>query len=368
MGSFHITPIASVFSVLALAPVGLVVWLLIRGIRYLAARRLGHDGPRGRREPVVPDDGIPDGGTWSLDGARRRAAWARRGGLAAGAGLWIVYAVTLSGDSMLLGPSLLAVGYVAGVLIGEGLMPGPAAAVVRNSGLRARRPSDYVDRAAWWGLAAAGVGVLATAAVAASMSAADGRSRVFDCSAATADQDASHLPVWIKQSWGGGGWLGAHSSGWAMLAAGRWHLRQVVDWPGVVVIVPLLVAWAAGLALAWFTLGRVVSRPRFSQEPAAVTLDDRFRTESARRLVGACGALLLVPLGLVLRTMGASLLHACNPTQDSFPGRYLLDGANVLLVLALVVAIGYPATARAARKSDGAQSPGASGDGKALAS
>jgi hypothetical protein len=279
----------------------------------------------------------------------------------------IVYSVTMGGDSMLLGPSLLAVGYVAGVLIGEWLMPGPAAAVVRNSGLRARRPSDYVDRAAWWALAAAAAGVLATAAVAASLGAADGRSRVFDCSAATADLDPSHLPAWINQSWSSAGWLGARS-GSATLAAGRWHLHQVADWPGLVVIVPLLVVWAAGLALAWVTLGRVVSRPRFSQESAAVALDDRVRTESARRLVGACGVLLLVPLGLVLRTMGASLLHACNPTQASFPGRYLLDVANVLVVVALVVAVGYPATARAARKPDGAQTTDASGDGKALLS
>jgi hypothetical protein len=66
--------------------------------------------------------------------------------------------------------------------------------------------------------------------------------------------------------------------------------------------------------------------------------------------------------------MGASLLHACNPTQASFPGRYLLDAANVLVVVALVVAIGYPATARAARKSDGPEAADASGDGKALVS
>lgn len=359
MGRFHITPFFGAFLVLTLVPVALVVWLLIRGIRYLAAGRFGHDDPHGRRGSVVPNDG-----TGSLDGVRRRAAWARRAGLAAGAGSWIVYSLAGSG-SMLLGPSLLAVGYVAGVLIGEGFMPGPAAAVVRNSGLRARRPSDYVDRAAWWAVAAAAAGALATAAVAASLSAADGRSRIFDCSAPTADPDPSHLPAWINQSWSSPGWLGARSGGSATLAAGRWHLHQIADWPGLVVIVPLLLVWAAGLALAWITLGRVVSRPRFSQEPAAVALDDRARTESARRLVGACGVLLLVPLGLVLRTMGASQLHACNPTQNPFPGRYLLDVANVLVVVALVVAVGYPATARAARKSGGAEAD-TSGNGKAL--
>lgn len=361
MGDLHITPITSVFLVLTLALVALVVWLLTRGIQYLAASRFGHDGPQSRRGPGVPDDGA-----WSLGAIQQRAAWVRRAGLAVGAGCWVAYSVMVSGDVTLLGPSLLAVGYVAGVLIGEALMPGPAAAVVRNSGLRARRPSDYVDGAAWWVLAAAAAGVLATAAVAASLSAADGRSRVFDCSAATADLDPSRLPAWIQQSWDSTGWLGARSGGSATLTAGRWHLHQIADWPGLVVLLPLLVVWAAGLTLAWITLRRVVARPRFSQEPAAVALDDRVRTQSARRIVAACGVLLLVPLGLVMRTMGASLLHACNPTQASFPGRYLLDTANVLVVLALVAAVGYPATARVARGSDGTKATDTSGNGKAL--
>jgi hypothetical protein len=192
------------------------------------------------------------------------------------------------------------------------------------------------------------VGGTATAA-AAGLTASNGRSRAFDCSAATADPDPGHLPAWIAQSWSGVGWLGARSGGRAHLIAGRWQLHQVADWPGAVVVLPLLAVWTIGLTLAWVAVRRVVGRARFAEQPTSVALDDRLRTESARRIVAACGALFMVPSGMVLRTMGDSLLHACNPTGASFPGRYLLDLANVLVVLALIAVLGYPTSARASR-------------------
>ncbi|GAA3343559.1 hypothetical protein GCM10020358_43300 [Amorphoplanes nipponensis] len=188
--------------------------------------------------------------------------WRLAGIVAGAAAALVAVRIPEAGRGDLLAAPVFGMGVFAGALTGE-LTRGRPAGAVRRAGLRVRRTLDYVPRALGTGVTVSTVALFALATLTTRTGAPEAGGRVLACP---------------------GGTRG--------------------PWPGAYYTVPALAAVVAGLALAAFTLRRVVRRPQ-AAEPA--TADDALRRRSAEVVTAGTGVLVLVPLTGIALTAGLLL-------------------------------------------------------------
>ena len=174
----------------------------------------------------------------------------------------------------LIGPLALS-GYVAGLLLGDLMMPHAARGPVRHVSLDRRTISRYVNPTWIWGWRT-GVGAASVAIVAAGIvGAADGRSLTLVCANDT---------------------------------------RAIAGpWPGWSFGEPALVALLIAATLVEVSMRRIVGRPR--PDPAVLdpVSDEAMRTTSIRRAVSAGMAIALIPLTGVALSAASILSFICSP-------------------------------------------------------
>jgi hypothetical protein len=270
-------------SLLVLGLVAAVAVVLAAGLSGRARSRLG-DG-------VLPR---------STRTAARIASSCRVAGTVVGiaAGAWALQADTLGRGLMLAAP-LVALCVLAGVVVGELLVPAPQGPV-REAGLAVRRWQAYLPRHLT-PLVVGSTGLLAAILVATTAAGSPddmgrpGRQLVRRCSSI---QTQGHGP-----------------------------------WPGSFYAVPLGLVVATGLLLAGLALVRIARRPSQAEDAG---LEDALRRRSAAAVTAAAGLLVAVPLGGVSGVAAAALLGMeCRPVWWTVLGW--------VLVAVLPLAIGLAA-------------------------
>jgi len=100
---------------------------------------------------------------------------------------------------------------------------------------------------------------------------------------------------------------------------------SVGPWPGSFYATPLALAVTAGLALTATAVHQLTRRPRLGTVATSDAADDALRRLAGRRVVGACGVLVAVPLMGVALSAGADLLRvSCQPSSWQVFGWALL--------------------------------------------
>jgi hypothetical protein len=192
------------------------------------------------------------------------AKWRLAGILAGVTGAAIAVAAQTPelGRGILLAAPVFSIGVFAGALTGEATRGLPAGRV-RRAGLRVRRTLDYVPRLLGAGVAVSIVALFAVATLTTVTASAESGGRQLVC------------PGNVQE-----------------------------PWPGSYYTVPALSAVVAGLALAAFTLHRVVRRPQAAELAAT---DDALRRRSAEVVAAATGVLVLIPLTGIALTAALAL-------------------------------------------------------------
>ncbi|GAA1935334.1 hypothetical protein [Nocardioides marmoribigeumensis] len=252
---------------------------------------------------------------------RRPAAW-RWGGLAVGVvAAWGVDRVSDLGRGTMLAVPLVALGLLAGVLVGEtrGLAPAQG---TRHASLQVRRVADHLPRVLTAAVAAGLTGLLGLLAAGIALGSPDdlgraGRSLAISC---------------------GNGFGQARG-----------------PWPGSFYAVPLAAVLLGGAVASALAARAVVRRPLRLGADADLAAETQARRSSVADVVAALGVLVAVPLGgVAVTTAGALNGIDCRP--GSWTALLLVATVLALAALALLVASAAtllrPAPARDRVRSD----------------
>jgi hypothetical protein len=238
----------------------LVFLVVVAAVATTIARRFRE---RQTMPPAPPDPGR---------GRRRIVRWGL--GLI-GIILAVASAFSLGQRAIFLIAPLAISGYVAGLLLGELMMPNAPSGTVRRGSLDRRSFERYVQSRWIWAWRAA-AGAAAIAVVAAGLTGGtDGRSLTLAC----ADGSVS----------GGGPWPGWSYGG------------------------PALAALILGAVLVELSIRRIVERRRPDSELLGVAVDEANREASMRRALAAGIAIALVPLSGVSLSAAIILGFICSP-------------------------------------------------------
>jgi hypothetical protein len=199
----------------------------------------------------------------------------------------------------LVGP-LAVSGYLAGLLLGEVMMPGAARGPLRRGSLERRDIDRYLGRAWVWGWRAAAGAALVAIASAGAVGGPDGRSLALDCANGTSNVSGP----WPGWSYGG----------------------------------PALVALLIGALLVEVSIRRILARPRPDPALVDVAADDANRAASLRRAVAAGAAIALVPLAGVSLAAAEILAFVCSGALA-----WTAPAAVVLALLGFAAGIGAAA-------------------------
>ncbi len=235
----------------------------------------------------------------ATDPSRARRRVVRWGFGLIGIVLAVASAFTLGQRAIFLIAPLAVSGYIAGLLLGELMMPSAPAGTVRRVSLDRRSFERYVQaRWIWVWRAAAGVAV-ATVVVAGLAGGTDGRSLTLAC----ADGSLSGASPWPGWSYGG----------------------------------PALTALILGVILVELSMRRIVDRPRPDSEVLGAAADEGIRRASMRRVLAAGVAIGLVPIAGVSLSAAIIFSFIC-----SAPGTLAWTGplAVVLVIVGLAAGVG----------------------------
>ena len=211
------------------------------------------------------------------DPSRGRRRIVRWGFGLIGITLAVASAFSLGQRAIFLIAPLAISGYVAGLLLGELMMPNAQSGPVRRVSLDRRVFERYVQTRWIWVWRAA-AGVAAAAVVAAGLAGGtDGRSLTLAC----ADGSLS----------GGGPWPGWSYGG------------------------PALTALILGALLVELSMRRIVERPRPDSDLLGAAADEASRRTSMRRVLAAGVAIGLAPLAGVLLSVAIIFSFICSPPR-----------------------------------------------------
>jgi len=236
------------------------------------------------------------------DPSRGRRRIARWGFGLIGIILAVASAFSLGQRAIFLIAPLAISGYVAGLLLGELMMPSAPSGTVRRVSLDRRVFERYVQtRWIWvWRSAA---GAAAAAVVAAGLAGGtDGRSLTLACANGTVS--------------GGGPWPGWSYGG------------------------PALTALILGALLVELSMRRIVERPRPDSDLLGAAADEASRRASMRRVLAAGVAIGLAPLAGVLLSVASIFSFVCSP-----PGTLAWTGPLAVTLAILGFAAGLGAIA-----------------------
>ncbi len=211
------------------------------------------------------------------DPSRGRRRIVRWGFGLIGITLAVASAFSLGQRAIFLIAPLAISGYVAGLLLGELMMPNAQSGPVRRVSLDRRVFERYVQTRWIWVWRAA-AGVAAAAVVAAGLAGGtDGRSLTMAC----ADGTLSGAGPWPGWSYGG----------------------------------PALTALILGALLVELSMRRIVERPRPDSDLLGAAADEASRRASMRRVLAAGVAIGLVPLARVLLSVASIFSFICSPPR-----------------------------------------------------
>ena len=236
------------------------------------------------------------------DPSRGRRRIVRWGFGLIGITLAVASAFSLGQRAIFLIAPLAISGYVAGLLLGELMMPSAPSGTVRRVSLDRRVFERYVQTRWIWVWRAA-AGVAAAAVVAAGLAGGtDGRSLTMAC----ADGTLSGAGPWPGWSYGG----------------------------------PALTALILGALLVELSMRRIVERPRPDSDLLGAAADEASRQTSMRRVLAAGVAIGLGPLAGVLLSVASIFSFICSP-----PGTLAWTGPLALTLAILGFAAGLGAIA-----------------------
>jgi len=216
--------------------------------------------------------------------------------------LAVASAFSLGQRAIFLIAPLAISGYVAGLLLGELMMPNAQSGPVRRVSLDRRVFERYVQTRWIWVWRAA-AGAAAAAVVAAGLAGGtDGRSLTLACANGTVS--------------GGGPWPGWSYGG------------------------PALTALILGALLVELSMRRIVERPRPDSDLLGAAADEASRQTSMRRVLAAGVAIGLVPLAGVLLSVASIFSFICSP-----PGTLAWTGPLAVTLAILGFAAGLGAIA-----------------------
>ena len=216
--------------------------------------------------------------------------------------LAVASAFSLGQRAIFLIAPLAISGYVAGLLLGELMMPNAQSGPVRRVSLDRRVFERYVQTRWIWVWRAA-AGVAAAAVVAAGLAGGtDGRSLTMAC----ADGTLSGAGPWPGWSYGG----------------------------------PALTALILGALLVELSMRRIVERPRPDSDLLGAAADEASRQTSMRRVLAAGVAIGLAPLAGVLLSVAIIFSFICSP-----PGTLAWTGPLAVTLAILGFAAGLGAIA-----------------------
>ena len=236
------------------------------------------------------------------DPSRGRRRIVRWGFGLIGITLAVASAFSLGQRAIFLIAPLAISGYVAGLLLGELMMPNAQSGPVRRVSLDRRVFERYVQTRWIWVWRAA-AGVAAAAVVAAGLAGGtDGRSLTLVCADGT--------------------------------------LRGAGPWPGWSYGGPALTALILGALLVELSMRRIVERPRPDSDLLGAAADEASRQTSMRRVLAAGVAIGLAPLAGVLLSVAIIFSFICSP-----PGTLAWTGPLALTLAILGFAAGLGAIA-----------------------
>ena len=236
------------------------------------------------------------------DPSRGRRRIVRWGFGLIGITLAVASAFSLGQRAIFLIAPLAISGYVAGLLLGELMMPNAQSGPVRRVSLDRRVFERYVQTRWIWVWRAA-AGVAAAAVVAAGLAGGtDGRSLTMAC----ADGTLSGAGPWPGWSYGG----------------------------------PALTALILGALLVELSMRRIVERPRPDSDLLGAAADEASRQTSMRRVLAAGVAIGLGPLAGVLLSVASIFSFICSP-----PGTLAWTGPLAVTLAILGFAAGLGAIA-----------------------
>jgi len=236
------------------------------------------------------------------DPSRGRRRIVRWGFGLIGITLAVASAFSLGQRAIFLIAPLAISGYVAGLLLGELMMPNAQSGPVRRVSLDRRVFERYVQTRWIWVWRAA-AGVAAAAVVAAGLAGGtDGRSLTMAC----ADGTLSGAGPWPGWSYGG----------------------------------PALTALILGALLVELSMRRIVERPRPDSDLLGAAADEASRRTSMRRVLAAGVAIGLAPLAGVLLSVAIIFSFICSP-----PGTLAWTGPLAVTLAILGFAAGLGAIA-----------------------
>ena len=211
------------------------------------------------------------------DPSRGRRRIVRWGFGLIGITLAVASAFSLGQRAIFLIAPLAISGYVAGLLLGELMMPSAPSGTVRRVSLDRRVFERYVQTRWIWVWRAA-AGAAAAAVVAAGLAGGtDGRSLTMAC----ADGTLSGAGPWPGWSYGG----------------------------------PALTALILGALLVELSMRRIVERPRPDSDLLGAAADEASRRTSMRRVLAAGVAIGLAPLAGVLLSVAIIFSFICSPPR-----------------------------------------------------
>ncbi len=214
--------------------------------------------------------------------------------------LAVVAALSLGQRAIFLYAPLAISGYVAGLLLGELMMPNAPSGTVRRGSLDRRSSERYV-KSRWIWVWRAAAGAAATAVLAA-------------------------------------GVAGGTGGRWLMLVCADGSITFAGPWPGWSYGGPALVALILGVFLVELSIRRIVERPRPDSDVLAVAADEANRAVSMRRVVAAGIAIALVPLAGVSLSAAAIFAFICSP-----PGTLAWTGPLAVTLAVIGFAAGFGA-------------------------
>jgi hypothetical protein len=236
------------------------------------------------------------------DPSRGRRRIVRWGSGLIGIILALASAFSLGQRAIFLIATLAISGYVAGLLLGELMMPSAPSGTVRRVSLDRRSFERYVQ-SRWIWVWRAAAGAAAAAVVAAGLAGgSDGRSLTLACS----DGSVSGASPWPGWSYGG----------------------------------PALTALILGALLVELSLRRIVERPRPDSDLLRAAADEASRRASMRRVLAAGVAIGLVPLAGVFLSAAIIFGFICSP-----PGALAWTGPLAVTLAILGFAAGLGAIA-----------------------
>ena len=236
------------------------------------------------------------------DPSRGRRRIVRWGFGLIGITLAVASAFSLGQRAIFLIAPLAISGYVAGLLLGELMMPNAQSGPVRRVSLDRRVFERYVQTRWIWVWRAA-AGVAAAAVVAAGLAGGtDGRSLTLVCADGT--------------------------------------LRGAGPWPGWSYGGPALTALILGALLVELSMRRIVERPRPDSDLLGAAADEASRQTSMRRVLAAGVAIGLGPLAGVLLSVASIFSFICSP-----PGTLAWTGPLAVTLAILGFAAGLGAIA-----------------------